>query len=173
VAQCVLVDLYDNADCLRSLQVQRDTMRDVRESARYYTLDLTRQSLLQAAAYLASETWERDQECAVPTLHPVYHPTAMDMLVRYIKTLSWWGMERRVAYAAAAIGCSLYTYQPHEIGEVVYWAAPNIRRVQKRGCQDICVTLLHGHPVSKENHELIERGFPVADRLRPLFRYMV
>jgi hypothetical protein len=43
-----------------------------------------------------------------------------------------------------------------------------------RGCQDICVTfLLHGYPLSKQHHELIERGFPVTNRLRPLFGHML
>ena len=42
-----------------------------------------------------------------------------------------------------------------------------------RGCQDICVTFLHWHPLPEQNHELIERGFPFRNRLGPLFGDML
>ena len=41
------------------------------------------------------------------------------------------------------------------------------------GCQEICVTFLHWHPLSKQNHELIESGFPLRNRLGPLFGDML
>src|SRR5882672_4938409 len=129
VAECVLLDLYDKVELLASLQLARDKKREVRFSESYYKIVAARRSLVQVAAYVASEEWECDQENIMPRKHPVYRPTATDLLVRYIKALVWWAMERRVPYAATAIGCSLYTYPPSKIGELVVWAANNIRRV--------------------------------------------
>ncbi|HEY5869423.1 MAG TPA: hypothetical protein VI542_28325 [Candidatus Tectomicrobia bacterium] len=128
VAECVLLDLGDHFDVLQRLEIQRETMRDRRSSESYYRPAATRRTLLQKAAYLASQVWECNQEGAMPTRPPMYCPTAADLLVRYIKTLAWWAMERRVHYAVTAIGCSLYTYMPHEMGYLVHWAAPNSRR---------------------------------------------
>ena len=37
----------------------------------------------------------------------------------------------------------------------------------------LCNFVLHQHPLSEQNHELIQRRFPVADRLGPLFRHVL
>jgi hypothetical protein len=42
-----------------------------------------------------------------------------------------------------------------------------------RGCQVKCVTFLHWHPVSEQNHKLIERRFPLGYGLGPFFGDML
>ena len=128
VAECVLLDAYDTVDYLSRRETHRDDMSNSRGAQGSYRLGLTPRTLWQVAAYLASEGWERDQEAATPTRRPGYQPTAEDLLVRYLKTLTWWAMERRVPYAVVALGCSLYTYTPRDMGHLVYWAANNIHR---------------------------------------------
>jgi hypothetical protein len=128
VAECVLLDAYDTVDYLARRDIHRDDMSNSRGSQGAYRLGLTPRTLWQVATYLASEGWERDQEAATPTRRPGYQPTAEDLLVRYLKTLTWWAMERRVPYAVVALGCSLYTYTPQDMGHLVYWAANNIHR---------------------------------------------
>jgi hypothetical protein len=58
VAKCVLLDAHDAADCLTDIQTHRDDMRDWREAQGAYRLNLTSETLWQAAAYMASERWE-------------------------------------------------------------------------------------------------------------------
>ena len=41
------------------------------------------------------------------------------------------------------------------------------------GCQVKCVTFLHWHPVSEQNHKLIERRFPFWNGLGPFFGHML
>ena len=131
VAECVLLDVGDTLACLAHTQAHRENKRERRGSPGYYRLALTWREGLQAAAYLASEAWEWDQEQVKPARQPGYHPTAEDRLVRYVKTLVWWALERPAPYAATALGCSLYTYPPLAVGELVPWAAGNIRRTHK------------------------------------------
>jgi hypothetical protein len=44
---------------------------------------------------------------------------------------------------------------------------------RRRGCQVKCVTFLHWHPVSEQNHKLIERRFPLGYGLGPFFGDML
>jgi hypothetical protein len=163
VAECVLLDLCDTVDCLSHTQEQRDSKRDRRKTEGFHKLAFTRWGLLQAAAYLASEAWERDQESAVPARHPVYHSTAEDLLVRYIKTLDWWAMERRVPYAVTAMGCSLYTYTPQEMGQLVYWAAPNIRRFHRKALARLQDRFPHLPLATASQHKQVDLRAPTPD----------
>jgi hypothetical protein len=97
VAECVLVDACEVVDCLSSRENRRDAQRESPESEEenrrdaqherpdsrgFNIVGLTAQTVWQAAAYLASEEWERDQEGTNPTKSPRYQPTAEDRLVR-------------------------------------------------------------------------------------------
>jgi hypothetical protein len=64
---------------------------------------------------MASEAWEIDQEKAKPIYYPRYQPTAEVLLLRYLKTLIWLSMTRRLPYGLIALGCCLYSYTPEDI----------------------------------------------------------
>jgi hypothetical protein len=126
VAQCILQDAYDRIPLIQKLQERRPT------SPHPFKSRIPEENLLQFAVYLASDAWEKDQESARPRKEPKYHPTQDDLLIRYIKTLIWKSMDRRACYTAVAIGCLLYTYQPHEISSLAeeHFDSDNIRRVK-------------------------------------------
>lgn len=42
-----------------------------------------------------------------------------------------------------------------------------------KGCQVKCVTFSHLYPLPKQQHKLIEGRFPLRNRLRPLFGYVL
>ena len=76
-----------------------------------------------------------------------------------LECLVGWGQERQVRLTPYGVDCG----------------AQLIALAQERlgGCQVKCVTFSHLHPLSEQDHELIERGFPVANGLGPLFRHML
>jgi predicted ATPase len=66
--------------------------------------------------------------------------------------------------------------------QVLYEALGPTRRAQlhrqigarlERGCQVKCVTFLHWHPAPEQHHKLIERRFPLGNRLGPFFGDML
>jgi hypothetical protein len=81
----------------------------------HYRQRLPEACLLQFCVYLASDARERDQERPRPGQEPQHRPTPDDWLVRYIKCLIWWTMDRNAGYVAVALGCFLYGYQPGDI----------------------------------------------------------
>ena len=61
--------------------------------------------LLQLSILEVSEGWEKDQESPRPEREPHYHPTAQDMLTRFIKHLAFITMVRANSYPmAVALG---------------------------------------------------------------------
>ena len=92
--------------CERIALIQR--MQDRR--AGHYRRRLPEACPPQYCMYLASEARERDQEHPRPGREPRYWPTPDDYLVRYIKSLVWWTMDRSACHVAVALGCFLYGF---------------------------------------------------------------
>jgi hypothetical protein len=76
----------------------------------HYRRRLPEACLRQYCVYLASDARERDQERPRPGQDPRYQPAPDDYLVRYIKCLIWWTMDRTACHVAVALGCFLYRY---------------------------------------------------------------
>jgi hypothetical protein len=66
--------------------------------------------LPQYCVYLASDGLERAHERPRPGRAPRARPTRDDYLVRYLKCLVWWTMDRTACHVAVALGCFLYRY---------------------------------------------------------------
>jgi hypothetical protein len=130
VALSATLEACDRIALLRRLQDRRTGQ---------YRYRLPEACLPQYCVYLASDARERAQECPRPGKDPRYRPTPDDYLVRYVKALIWWTMDRNACHVAVALGCFLYGYQP---GEIVSLAPEifnhnNIRRVKRRLAQQI------------------------------------
>jgi hypothetical protein len=91
--------------CERVALVRR--IRDRRTG--HYRRRLPEAWLPQYCVYMASDAHERDQERPRPGQEPRYRPTPDDRLVRYIKCLIWWTMDRNACHVAVALGCFLHT----------------------------------------------------------------
>jgi hypothetical protein len=99
-----------------------------------YRLSLPEAGLPQYCVYLASDPRERAQERPPPGQEPRQRPTPEDWLVRYLKCLVCWTMDRNACHVAVALGCFLYGYQPGDIASLApeVFNAHNIRRVKRR-----------------------------------------
>lgn len=126
IARQILPEAYDWALALRRTQDRRNI------NEKSYKLELLDECLVQEGVFRASEDWERDQESAVPVKRPNYNPSRGDLLVRYLKLLTYLSMDRRPRYAAIALGCFLYNYDPVQIHTLApdYFDNDNIRRVK-------------------------------------------
>jgi hypothetical protein len=117
--------LVSGSRLLRRLQERR---------AGQYRLTLPEICLPQYCVYLASDVREREQECPQLGKDPQYQPTADDWLVRYLKALISWTMDRNACHVAVALGCFLHGYPPGDIARLApeLFNAHNIRRVKRR-----------------------------------------
>jgi hypothetical protein len=106
VALSVTLDACERIALLQRIQDRRTG---------HYRLRLPQACLPQYCVYLASDTREREQESRRPSKEPRYQPTPDDYLVRYIKALVWWTMDRTAGHVAVALGCFLHGYQPGDI----------------------------------------------------------
>src|SRR5262245_18584198 len=124
-ALAVTLDACDRITLLRRLQDRREG---------HYDFRLPEPCLPQYCVYLASGGRERDQECRTTGKEPRYRPTLDDYLVRYIKLLVCWTMDRNACHVAVALGCFLYGYHPADIAELApeIFNHYNIRRVKRR-----------------------------------------
>jgi len=68
--------------------------------------------LPQYCVYLASDPHERAHERPRPGRAPRERPTRDDYVVRYVKCLVWWTIDRTACHVAVALGCFLYRYPP-------------------------------------------------------------
>jgi hypothetical protein len=68
--------------------------------------------LPQYCVYLASDGPERAHERPRPGRALRARPTRDDYLVRYLKCLVCWSMDRTACHVAVALGCFLYRYPP-------------------------------------------------------------
>jgi hypothetical protein len=105
----------------------------------HYRRTLPEACLRQYCVYLASDARERDQERPRPGQDPRYQPAPDDYLVRYIKCLIWWTMDRNACHVAVALGCFLHTYQPSDIVNLApeLFNQYNISRVKRRLAQQL------------------------------------
>lgn len=89
-------------------------------------------ALLQTSVYLASDSWERDQERLLPRKTPFYRPNVNDLIARYVKLLVWKTMEHNCTHVAVGIGSFLYTYRTAEIKYLApdHIKDDNIRRIK-------------------------------------------
>jgi hypothetical protein len=69
----------------------------------------------QYCVYLASDGPERAHEHPRPGREPQERPTRDDYLVRYVKCLIWWTLNRPACHMAVALGCLLYRYPPEAL----------------------------------------------------------
>jgi hypothetical protein len=84
----------------------------------FYRHQLPEVCLPQYCVYLASDVRERAQESPPSGQDAPAPPTPDDYLVRYIKSLVWWTMDRNACHVAVALGCFLYGYRPGEIASL-------------------------------------------------------
>jgi hypothetical protein len=125
IALAVTLEACDRIALLRRMQDRREG---------HYKFKLPEACLPQYCVYLASDAREREQECWRPGKELRYRPTADDYLVRYIKFLVSWTMDRNACHVAVALGCFLYGYQPGDIANLApeIFNHHNIRRVKRR-----------------------------------------
>jgi hypothetical protein len=94
--------------------------------------------LPQYCVYLASDARERAQESPLPGRDAPEPSPPDDYLVRYIKTLVWWTMDRNACHVAVALGCFLYGYRPGDLASLApdFFPLSSLRRVKQRlACQ--------------------------------------
>jgi hypothetical protein len=171
LAEHILQRMYDLAQCLHpnsgvALSVTLEAcervtiirrMQDRRTG--HYKFSLPEACLPQYCVYLASDAREREQENTPPGQEPRYRPTPDDWLVRYIKALVWWTMDRNACHVAVALGCFLYGYQPGEIASLApeIFNQHNIRRVKRRLAHQIQARFQRLHPFCDDHHTLHTR----------------
>jgi hypothetical protein len=122
-------------------------------------LRLPEACLPQYCVYLASDARERDQERPRPGQHLRDRPTPDDWLVRYVKCLVWWTMDRSACHVAVALGCFLYGYPPGDIASLApeLFNPHNIRRVKRRLAQQLHARFQHAHILLGAPHTLRTR----------------
>jgi hypothetical protein len=88
----------------------------------------------QYCVYLASDGPERAQERPRPGRVPQERPTRDDYLVRYVKCLVWWTLDRPACYVAVVLGCLLYRYPPEALVRLTpaLCAPDQIQRIRLR-----------------------------------------
>jgi hypothetical protein len=164
----VLQRMYELAHCLHpdggtALSVtldacERITLQRRRQDRRsgHYKFSLPEACLPQYCVYLASEAREREQERLHPGKEPRYRPTPDDYLVRYIKFLVSWTMDRNPCHVAVALGCFLYGYPPGEIADLApeIFNHHNIRRVKRRMALQIQARFRDANIVTDEHYTL-------------------
>jgi hypothetical protein len=151
VALSVTLEACERISLIRRIQHRRTG---------HYRQRLPEVCLPQYCVYLASDMRERDQERSRSGKEPRYRPTADDWLVRYIKSLVWWTMDRNACHVAVALGCFLYRYQPGEIANLApeIFNQHNIRRVKSRLAHQIQARFQNANIVIGEHYALRTRA---------------
>jgi hypothetical protein len=162
IALAITLDACDRLALLRRLQDRRTG---------HYRLRLPEDCLPQYCVYLASDAHERAQEYPRPGQEPRYRPTPDDYLVRYIKCLVWWTMDRNACHVAVALGCFLYGYQPGDIASLApeVFNQHNIRRVKRRLARQLQSRFQRANIMSGDHHTLRTR--PPTARERQLIQH--
>lgn len=127
VAYSVALDAVDRFFLQRRLQGRRPKAKN-----QPFKNLLSDSALLQTSVYLASDSWERDQERLLPRKPPFYKPDVNDLIARYVKLLVWKTMEHSCTHVAVGIGSFLYTYRTAEIKHLApdHIKDDNIRRIK-------------------------------------------
>jgi hypothetical protein len=162
IAPSVTLEACERLALIRRLQDRRTG---------HYRIRLPEACLPQYCVYLASDVRERAQERPRPGQKPRYHPSPDDWLVRYIKALVWWTMDRNACHVAMALGCFLYGYQP---GEIVSLAPEvfnhhNVRRVKARLARQIHARFQNANIIEGESYTVCTR-FPTAHERQLIHR---
>jgi hypothetical protein len=157
VALAVTLEACDRIALLRRMQDRRGG---------HYKFKLPDACLPQYCVYLASDAREREQECRRPGKEPRYRPTADDYLVRYIKFLVSWTMDRNACHVAVALGCFLYGYQPGDIANLApeIFNHHNIRRVKRRLGLQLQTRFQSANIVVDAHHTLCTRSPAAHER---------
>jgi hypothetical protein len=157
IALAVTLDACERITLLRRMQDRRGG---------HYKFQLPEACLPQYCVFLASDAREREQERRRPGKEPRYRPTADDYLVRYIKFLVWWTMDRNACHVAVALGCFLYGYQPGDIADLApeIFNHHNIRRVKRRLVLQLQARFQDAHIVVDEHHTLCTRAPTAHER---------
>jgi hypothetical protein len=134
VAYSVALDAVDRFFLQKRLQGRRPKAKN-----QPFKNLLSDPALLQTSIYLASDSWERDQERLLPRKTPFYKPNVNDLIARYVKLLVWKTMEHNCTHVAVGIGSFLYTYRTAEIKHLApdHIKDDNIRRVKAAIISDI------------------------------------
>jgi hypothetical protein len=150
IALSVTLEACDRIALVRKIQDRRTG---------HYRCRLPEACLPQYCVYLASDARERAQECPRPGKEPRYRPTPDDYLVRYIKSLVWWTMDRNACHVAVALGCFLHGYRPGDIARLApeIFNHHNIRRVKQRLAHQIQARFQCANIVIGEHHTLDTR----------------
>lgn len=156
-ALSITLDACERIALLRRMQDRR---------AGHYKFRLPEACLPQYCVYLASDARERDQERLRPGKEPRYRPSPDDRLVRYIKFLVCWTIDRNACHVAVALGCFLYGYQPGHIAGLApeIFNHHNIRRVKRRLALQIQARFQDANIVIDEHHALDTRSPTVRER---------
>jgi hypothetical protein len=149
-ALSITLDACERIALLRRMQDRR---------AGHYKFKLPEACLPQYCVYLASDARECEQEHLRPGKEPRYRPSPDDYLVRYIKFLVCWTMDRNACHVAVALGCFLYGYQPGDIADLApeLFNHHNIRRVKRRLALHIQARFQHVNIASDEHRTLYTR----------------
>jgi hypothetical protein len=158
IALSVTLEACDRISLIRRIQDRR---------AGLYRRRLPEVCLPQYCVYLASDARERAQESWRPVQDPRYRPTPDDWLIRYIKCLVWWTMDRNACHVAVALGCFLHGYQPGDIASLApeFFNSHNIRRVKRRLAHQLQARFQRVHIFIGEHHMLHTRS-PTDDERR-------
>jgi hypothetical protein len=134
VAYSVALDAVDRFFLQKRLQGRRPKAKN-----QPFKNLLSDPALLQTSIYLASDSWERDQERLLPRRTPFYKPNVNDLIARYVKLLVWKTMEHNCTHVAVGIGSFLYTYRTAEIKHLApdHIKDDNIRRIKAGIISDI------------------------------------
>jgi hypothetical protein len=105
-----------------------------RRTGSSYRHRLPEACLPQYCVYLASDARERAQESPMPGRDAPEPSPPDDYLVRYIKTLVWWTMDRNACHVAVALGCFLYGYRPGDLASLApdFFPLSSLRRVKQQ-----------------------------------------
>jgi hypothetical protein len=125
----------------------------------HYRRRLPETCLPQYCVYLASDTRERAQEGPRPGQALRGRPTPDDWLVRYIKCLIWWTMDRNACHVAVALGCFLYSYEPGDIASIApkLFNQHGFRHIKRRLAHQLQARFQHAHIFRGGRHELRTR----------------
>lgn len=152
----------DACDYLRELE--RNQARRTR-SERHWKADMTREQLLQYAAYTVSYYRELDQESPRPLLTPFYKPTREDRIVRYVKHILFRTYLLNSRSLAIGIGCLLYGYKPSEIADLLFlFEERSLRTVKMRLTEDLRKRFVNDDVVSPDGKSI--RTIPASDNDR-------
>lgn len=119
-------------------------------------LALTNQNLLGAALIRRNRLL---LEAAYPgEIVPHWGPTLEDLLVRYVKYLSWYAMIRGSRHVAVGLGCLLYRYAPSKMVRLFPMTVSSPGRLKKRLTEALKTRFPDLNPESaRQPHDANER----------------